>query len=336
MFKSVLFSAALVLMLSVLPTDHLGAVEPPLEVQTQTSTESPSSESAQKDVAVSEPGTPWFVTPLLLFLFCFALGIIAVLAGVGGGVLFVPFVDALFPFHIDFVRGASIIVALAASLSAAPAMLKKGLASFRLVLPLALLSSVASVFGAFVGLALPQDIVRIALGIAIILICLIILLQKRSAVPKVDKADALSKALGIHGIYHEESTKEDVEWKVHRTPLGIILFSMIGFIAGMFGLGAGWASVPVFNLVLGVPLKAAVGSSLFLISLIDPTASFIYFHKGAVLPAIVLPAVTGMLIGSKVGAALFSKVRPTFIRWLIIILLAFAGLSSLFRGLHIF
>ena len=43
---------------------------------------------------------------------------------------------------------------------------------------------------------------------------------------------------------------------MHRTPLGLALFAGIGFMAGMFGLGAGWANVPVLNLVMGAPLPS--------------------------------------------------------------------------------
>ncbi|HMY99895.1 MAG TPA: hypothetical protein PLU79_09605, partial [Burkholderiaceae bacterium] len=46
----------------------------------------------------------WWVWPLGLFGVCFLLGIVAVPAGVGGGVLFVPIVGGFFPFHLDFVR----------------------------------------------------------------------------------------------------------------------------------------------------------------------------------------------------------------------------------------
>ncbi len=49
---------------------------------------------------------PWWYWPLALLFFCFILGVIAVMAGVGGGVLFVPLVSGFFPFHLDFVRGA--------------------------------------------------------------------------------------------------------------------------------------------------------------------------------------------------------------------------------------
>ena len=56
---------------------------------------------------------PWWFWPTALLFFCFILGIIAVMAGVGGGVLFVPLVSGFFPFHLDFVRGAGLLVALA-------------------------------------------------------------------------------------------------------------------------------------------------------------------------------------------------------------------------------
>ncbi len=38
-----------------------------------------------------------------------------------------------------------------------------------------------------------------------------------------------------------------------KTAASFISFSFIGFIAGMFGLGAGWAGVPVLNLLVGAP-----------------------------------------------------------------------------------
>src|ERR1700704_6978810 len=90
----------------------------------------------------------WWIWPLVLFFVCFVLGIVAVPAGIGGGVLFVPIVGGFFPFHFDFVRGAGLLVALASALAAGPGLLRAGLADLRLALPLALLASVGSGAGA--------------------------------------------------------------------------------------------------------------------------------------------------------------------------------------------
>ncbi|MGL4809598.1 MAG: hypothetical protein ACRC4O_12710, partial [Giesbergeria sp.] len=65
----------------------------------------------------------WWVWPLALFVACFLIGIVAVPAGIGGGTLFVPLIGGFFPFHLDFVRGAGLLVALASALAAAPVLL---------------------------------------------------------------------------------------------------------------------------------------------------------------------------------------------------------------------
>ena len=104
-------------------------------------------------VAVEVSQRPWWFWPLVLLVFCFILGIVAVLAGVGGGVLYVPLVSGFFPFHLDFVRGAGLLVALAGALAAGPGLLRRNLANLRLALPVALIASVFAIVGAFLGLA---------------------------------------------------------------------------------------------------------------------------------------------------------------------------------------
>ena len=277
----------------------------------------------------------WWILPLVLCAVCFFLGMIAVPAGVGGGVLFVPIVAGFFPFHLDFVRGAGLLVALSSALSAGPALLRSGLANLRLALPLALLASTSSIFGALLGLALPVAIVQIALGIMILGIVVVMALAKRSEFPDVPRPDALSTALGMHGVFHDPAAGRDVRWKVHRTPLGLALFTLIGVLAGLFGIGAGWANLPALNLVMGVPIKLAAGTSGFILSLVDSSAAWIYLNQGAVLPMVAVPSVIGMMLGAKVGVRLLRVLPASTIRRFMLVLLSFAGLRTLLKGLGI-
>ena len=89
-------------------------------------------------------GMPWWGWPTALFFTTFFMGVFGVMAGIGGGVLFVPLVSGFFPFHIDFVRGAGLFIALGSSLAAAPHLLEKNLASLKLALPTALIASALS------------------------------------------------------------------------------------------------------------------------------------------------------------------------------------------------
>lgn len=285
--------------------------------------------------AVSQSAMPWWAWPLILFVVTFLLGIVAVLGGVGGGVLFVPIIGGFFPFHIDFVRGAGLLVALSGALAAGPGLLKKGMADLRLALPVALIASACAIVGAMLGLALPANVVNTALGGTILGIVAIMLMAKKSEYPEVKEADALSTALRINGIYHEQSTGQDINWKIHRTPQGLATFILIGVMAGMFGLGAGWANVPVLNLMMGAPLKVSVATSKFLLSITDTSAAWIYVNNGAVLPMMVVPSIIGIMLGSIVGVRILAKTKPAAVRYIVIAMLLFAGLRALLKGLAI-
>ena len=280
-------------------------------------------------------GLAWWFWPLILFVTTFIMGVFAVLGGVGGGVLFVPIVSGFFPFHLDFVRGTGLLVALSGALAAGPGLLRANLASLRLAVPVALIASTCAILGALIGLALPTYLVQIFLGVVILGICVLMLTAKKSEFPEVAEADKLSSVLRIYGVYQEASTGKTINWKIHRTPLGLFLFIIIGIMAGMFGLGAGWANVPVLNLVMGAPLKISVATSKFLLSITDTSAAWIYMNKGCVLPMMVVPSLVGIMLGSFVGVRLLKIAKPTFIRWMVIAILAFAGLKALSKGLGI-
>lgn len=290
---------------------------------------------APQEVIEGKTSLPFWVWPLLLFVVTFVLGIIAVLGGVGGGVLFVPIVGGFFPFNLDFVRGAGLLVALSGALAAGPGLLRRGLADLRLSIPLALIASSSAIVGAMIGLSLPKNVVNILLGLTILAIVVIMFTAKKSEYPQVEKPDALSQALRIYGVYYEPAKGREIEWKVHRTPIALLLFVVIGVMAGMFGLGAGWANVPVLNLLMGVPLKVAVSTSKFLLSITDTTAAWIYLNSGAIIPMIVVPSIIGIMLGSIIGVRILAVVKPKVIRWIVIGLLTFSGLRALLKGLGI-
>jgi uncharacterized protein len=277
---------------------------------------------------------PWWGWPLSLFVVCFFLGIVAVPAGVGGGVLFVPIVGGFFPFHLDFVRGGGLMVALASALAASPALLRLGLANLRLALPLSLLVAASQIAGAMMGLILPATAMQTALGVIILGIVIIMWAAKKSEVPGVTKADTLSVALRINGIFHDTAHGQDIEWLVHRTPAALVAFVVIGVLAGMFGLGAGWANVPTLNLLMGVPLKVAAGTSSLILAMTS-SAAWVYINQGAILPMVVVPSIIGMMLGAKIGVRLLYVVKASAIRRMVIGMLLIAGVRALLKGLGI-
>jgi len=287
--------------------------------------------ASESGVAAGAAGG-WWIWPLALFGICFLLGIVAVPAGVGGGVLYVPIVGGFFPFHLDFVRSAGLLVAMASALAAAPPLLRGRLADLRLALPLMLVASVTSIFGALLGLALPADVVQVALGIVVLGIVALMTFARRTDAPAAGPQGTIGTALHLSGWYRDVATGHEVQWSAHRAGWGLGLFAMIGVLGGVFGVGAGWANVPVLNLVMGVPLKVAAGTSGLILTGASASASWMYLNSGAMLPMIAVPSAIGMMLGARIGARLLRVLPAALVRRMVIGLLLFSGLRAIAKG----
>ncbi|MBO8180888.1 MAG: sulfite exporter TauE/SafE family protein [Archaeoglobus sp.] len=281
----------------------------------------------------------WWFWPAVLFLFTFVIGIIAPISGVGGGVLFVPLTTAFFPFNVDFIRGTGLIMALTSSLSSAPQLTKKGLANLRIMAPIVAVSSVTSILGGIVGLWITNSFpegkhyINIMLGIVLFVIFVVMATSKRVEFPEVREQDGLSKKLGVVGAWYEPSLERVVEYRITNMAIAIPAFAMVGFIAGMFGLGAGWANVPVLNLIMGAPVKVATSTSMLIITVNDAAAAWIYLANGAVLPVIVIPSVIGITIGARIGAKLAVKAKPKAVRYLVMGIMLMSAVLDIWKGL---
>jgi uncharacterized membrane protein YfcA len=202
-------------------------------------------------------------------------------------------------------------------------------------MPLALAGSITSVVGAMLGLALPTSVVQIALGATILAIVALMWWGRRSDESAPGEPDRLARVFGMHGLYHDPASGRDVDWRVHRTPAGLAAFAAIGVLAGMFGLGAGWANVPVLNLLMGAPLKLSVGTSGLVLSVIDTSAAWVYLNRGAVLPMLVAPSIIGVMLGAKLGVRLLRVASARMVRRMVFALLLIAGGRALLKGLGI-
>jgi hypothetical protein len=72
---------------------------------------------------------------------------------------------------------------------------------------------------------------------------------------------------------------------------------------------------------------------MLILSVTDTSAAWIYINNGCVLPLIAIPSIIGVMLGSLVGVRLFTRARPAVLRWIVIAILAFAGIRTLLQGL---
>ena len=279
------------------------------------------------------PGISPVMFFFILLVLCTVIGIFAVLAGVGGGVIFTPLLMGFTNIDSLIIRTTGLFIAMAGALIAARPYLRKGITNIRLLFLGAIPYAVFAIIGAMLagymhstmgtgGEALIRGILGVlVLGIGILFLCA----GGKTEYPVVENTDGLSKKLCLDMTYWEDSLNKSIYYKVKRAGIGLILFCAVGFTSGLFGLGAGWAIVPVFNLVMLTPLKVSATCSTVMISIGDTAAVWPYITGGGMFPLIVVPCMIGMVVGSFIGAKIMFKVKPRFIRWVIIVVMFCAG-----------
>lgn len=277
----------------------------------------------------------WWAWPLGLFGCCTLMGALSIFGGIGVGILFLTLLAAFSPIHIDFIRFVALLLALVSALIAAPGLLRRDLADLHLALPPALCSATGALLGSYVGFKLSTETLYVALGGISILVAFFVLFSSNVRQPSSAPQDRISVLLGMSGVYQEHRNKEAIAWAARKTLPALVLFFLAGCLTGIFGLDVGWASVSLFNLVMGIPLKVAIGTGKFLSCFANTSAGWVYFNHGCLIPLIAVPSVAGLIAGSFLAIELHGLMlnRIKLFRLLAFVLIIIAGVKMILKGL---
>lgn len=291
-------------------------------------------------------GSTLGLSPLAFFftflVVCFGIGILAVLGGVGGGVLFTPLMLGFTPIDSYIVRATGLFVAVCGSLVAARPFLFRNLANFKLILftgvPYALFAMAGALLAGYVKQTAGdagEGLLRLVLGMIVISVALLMVFSgRRVEYPEVKGVDRFTERLHLGMSYFETSVGKQVDYQVKRAPVAMILFCFVGLVSGMFGLGAGWAMVPAFNLLMLAPLKVAATTTKVLIGVGDTAAVWPYIRGGGLFPLFAVPCMIGLVAGTYIGAKVMIRIKAGFIRYLIIVIMFGSGIKLLLDGIR--
>ena len=279
---------------------------------------------------------------LAFFLLSTVIAMVAVIAGIGGGVIFTPIMLAFTSVNSLMVRGTGIIVAMSSGAISSGIFTKKGLANYRLNLVMTLSQGIGALTGATLAIQTAagtgitgEGALRLSLG-AILLALAIFFLSggKKLDSPQVTCVDKFTKLLRLEGSYIEEREGETRSYKVKRAPLGIFLLFLVGILGGFFGMGGGWAITPALNLGMGVPLRVAAASSNVILGIGGCMSVWPYIFVGSVIPLFVLPWLAGQVVGGFIGAHVLAKIKVVLVRMILIGIMVFTSFTLVTRGLE--
>lgn len=97
----------------------------------------------------------------------------------------------------------------------------------------------------------------------------------------------------------------------------------IGLLTGFFGVGGGFAVVPALTLVLGFPMRVAVGTSLLVIAVNSATslAARVALGGPAIDWAVVGPFAAAAVVGSLLGGRVSARANPRHLAAAFIVML---------------
>jgi len=279
---------------------------------------------------------------LIVFLVCTAIGTIAIIAGTGGGVLFTTLFLGFTSIHPDIVRATGLLAAVCGTRIGARRYLRKGVANIRLVLLLGSSYAFFAVVGALFGLTITRRfgttgiaLIKLSLGVIVMGVGMMYTVVKGTAYPDVDWVDRFTRRLGLEMSYWEESLGRRVSYRATRALHAAVVVGLVGFVSGTLGLGAGWAITPLFNFVMMVPLKVAAASSAVIISLGDTAAVFPYLMSNSIFPIYAVPTITGLILGAEMGSRIAVRVKPKFIRNVLIAIMLGTGVKLVIAGVSL-
>ena len=276
------------------------------------------------------------------FFLSFVVAIISVIGGVGGGVIFTPIMLAFTSVDTLIIRSTGLVVAMFSGLVASGPFMRKGLADIKLVF----LGAIPILLGGFLGSvaaitlfdyfgAKGDALVRLALGLVLGLIAVTFIVGGASnEYPEHSDKSRLASKLKLRHMYWEDTLKKPVRYDVHNVKLAVFLLLCVGFTGGFFGLGGGWAVVPVLNLVMSVPLKVSAATSGVLLAMGNSAAIWPYINAGALIGVVAAPWMLGQIIGGIVGAHALAGLKAALVRKVLIVLLFLTSFKLCTRGIE--
>ena len=272
-------------------------------------------------------------TALISLILALLSGLLGSLLGLGGGVILVPLLVLLLHLPIHVASAASILAVVATSTASTSNYVREGLTNLRLGVFLELSTTLGAISGALMTIAMGEPLLRVVLGLILIYAAIMMLRRRGEWKPKV--SDGLASRLKLDGCYYDEAEGVEVAYGVDKTPVVFILSYLAGVISGLLGIGGGGIKVPAMNLLGGVPMKAAIATSSFMIGITAAAAAIIYMRYGYCNNIIASSVILGALIGASLGSRITPRVRGGSLKTLFSILLMVVGLRMILSGVGI-
>jgi uncharacterized protein len=264
---------------------------------------------------------------LLIFVVSFAVGALGSMLGIGGGVLLIPLLTGLFDVPIKTAIGASIVSVIATSSAAGTVYVGRGLAHTRLSMVLEIATTTGALLGGLTAILISPRLLDSAFAALLVYVAF--------TLRRISIHDVTNAPTGLLDTnYTDPFNGHTITYGVRNLPQGLGASFLAGNISGLLGIGCGIIKVPIMNLVMGVPLRAAIATSNFMIGITAATSAIVYYRHGYLDPQIAIPTSLGVLIGAQAGTRIGGRLRSQRLKQVFQLLLLVFAVQMIYQAVR--
>jgi len=256
-------------------------------------------------------------------------GFLGALTGLGGGVVLVPLLTIFFHVDLRYAIGASLVSVIATSSGSAAAYVKEGFSNIRIGMFLEIATTLGALLGAYLTAEVPASAIAIIFGMMLVYSAYV----SRRTRPRAEveaPPDPLATKLNMNGTFPDTSGLRS--YNVYRVPTGFGVMFGAGTLSGLLGIGSGALKVVAMDQAMKIPFKVSTTNSNFMIGVTAAASAGVYLSRGYIDPALAMPVMLGVLIGSLMGTRVLVKTQTKLLRLVFSGVIVLLGLEMLFKG----
>lgn len=215
-----------------------------------------------------------------------AIGLVLGLLGGGGAILAVPGLVYVLRAEPHAAIAASLAIVAVGALTGLVTHAQGGRVAWATAFQLGIAGAVGALGGTWLGQQVPGERLLALLGL--FMLAAAVLMVRRPSGTGAPAAAPL--------------------WKTASIGLGL------GVVTGFFGVGGGFLIVPALTLLLGLPMRLAVGTSLTVIAMNSSAGLLGYLGGGQVDWPLTLLVSLGAVVGAVIGGRLAGTVPDRYLR----------------------
>lgn len=250
------------------------------------------------------------IDAFLLFAGGLLAGMLGGLLGIGGGIVLMPLLRFVVGLSAAHAAGTCIVAVFFTTVGGSYRHYRLGHVRIRAMTPVIIAGAAATVLFSilFQHLAAKEHWLDLGIGMVFLMVSIRMVAEGIRRFPRREPVETADDTIG--GTLAQK----------------VATGAIAGVLPGLLGIGTGVVLVPVFNLLLHVPIKIAMACSLTCFSFNALISSAFKLAQGFVDLNVALPICLGTLIGANLGAILNKRFASDVVRLLFGLLFMYISL----------